>query len=152
MADQDENKKMADDRCGGAMASTRTTVSIEVTPVIEHKKQVICDIIPSSHKKGEKLQLKNGKYRLEFKIVDGTPNDVTFETDDGSDCRAIYFDEDGCPGNKNGNMPVNQVFTAKRKSDSELIVDADVSGEPYAIHYRLNFNNKRYFDPIIIHD
>ena len=152
MADQDGNKKMADDGCGGAMASDRTTVSIDVKPVIEHKKQVICDIMPSSHNKGEKLQLKNGKYRLEFNLVDGTPNDVAFETDNGSHCRAIYFDEDGCPGNNNGNMPADQVFTPKRESDSKLVVEADVSGDPYAVHYRLNFNKNRYFDPIIIHD
>lgn len=151
MADQDGHKKTADDACEETVL--RTAVSIDVQPVIEHKKQVICDVLPATHAKGEKLHLPDGQYRLEFNLVPGTPNGVIFEADGGSGaCRAIFFDEDGCPGNGNGNMPHGQLFAATRISDTKLVVDADVSGAPYAMHYRLNFDNNRYFDPVIIHD
>lgn len=155
MADHDKNKGLASSACGPAMATTsRTNVSIDVTPVLQHKKEVVCDIEPQAgHKKGEKIQLKSGNYTLRFELQPGAPSNVVFEADDNQgNCRAIYFDDDGCPENKNGSMPAGQLYSPRRISDQILEVDANVSGGPYAVHYRLNFNNNRYFDPVIIHD
>jgi len=153
MADDDDQRKMTEGAC--AETATRAPVSISVTPVLEHKKEVICDIAPASgYGRGEKIHLKSGKYKLKFTLRPGTPANVTFEPNDSSgNCRAIYFDDGGCPGNKNGTIPTGQQFTPTRLDDTTLEVDADVSGTPaYAIHYRLNFNDNRYFDPVIIHD
>lgn len=136
------------------MASSRTDVTIRVTPVMQHKREVICDIQPDQGaKKGEKIRLGSGNYTLKFELQPGTPSGIAFKTDDiHGNCRAIYFDEGGCPGNHNGTIPAGQLYEPKRIDDKTLKVQADVSGNPYAIHYRLNFNDNRYCDPIIIHD
>jgi hypothetical protein len=139
----------------GTMAS-RSPVQINVTPLFRQGNEVICDIQPpTANQKGGMIKLSRGNaYALEFTLQPGTPSGLKFRLpNDGSNdgSRAFWCDPTDCPSHTTLDP---QYFNPRLSNgDLTLTVEADPAGmAANAVHYRLNFDNNRYFDPIIIHD
>jgi hypothetical protein len=130
----------------------RKRVEIDVTPQFAHGDTIVCDIEPpSEHHKGGHIRLPKGRsYTLQFNLLPGTPADLHFKPDLNGKCEAFWSQAHECPQTAT-NAP--QYKNARLDGSNRLEVDVDVEegGDPNAIHYRLNFDDGRSFDPIIIH-
>jgi len=133
----------------------RTPVDVDVTPLFIAKgNEIICDIDPPpGYAKGGNIQLeKNSSYTLAFNLrapISGPLAGLGFDIDQAGVCQGFWSDDGGCPTHE-----TNAQYYSKARLDpnnsKRLLVDVDPPGQEYAVHYRLNFNNKGHFDPIII--
>lgn len=132
---------------------SRKRVGIDVTPQFIHGDTIICDVDPpSEHRKGGHIRLPRGEaYTLEFKLLPGSPANLGFKPETGGQCNAFWSDTHQCPQHA---MNAPQYKNPRLSAADRLDVDVDVEhgGEPSAVHYRLNFDDGRSFDPIIIHE
>ena len=131
----------------------RNRVAIDVTPQFVHGHTIICDVDPpSKHHKGGHIRLPRGhSYTLEFKLQPGTPANLHFKPDQDGRCEAFWSDLHECPTHAS-NVPQYENPRLAAPDRIEVDVDVEQGGKPTAVHYRLNFDDGRYFDPIIIHD
>lgn len=142
----------AEDTCDDTDdASVRTLAEITVTPLFRQGHEVICSVDAGGLMKGGNIELPKGKYTLIFKLLDGKPAGLNFEPDDQhGECDAFWSDSIDCPRNA-----TNQDGYTARLCDPRTLsveIDVDQAAPPIAVHYRLNFDNHCYFDPIIIHE
>lgn len=129
---------------------TVSTVSVNVTPLFQTGRQVICDIDPPpGSKKAGMVRLNHGNAcTLEFNLQPGNPSPLAFRTD--SDC--FWWDTDDCPRNNANGCPPPYSNPRVDNGGSTLRIDVAPAPQNSAVHYRFNFDNNRYFDPIIIRD
>jgi hypothetical protein len=131
----------------------RKRVDIDVTPQFAHGHSIICDVDPpSEHRKGGHIRLKKGEpYTLQFDLRSGTPENLHFKPHQDGKCDAYWSDTHECPQRA---MNAPQYKNPRLASADRLQVDVDVENDsdPVAVHYRLNFDDGRSFDPIIIHE
>jgi hypothetical protein len=131
----------------------RTRVEVDVTPQFAHGNAIICDVEPpSQHRKGGHLRLPKGSsYTLQFKLLPGAPADLHFKPEHDGACDAFWSDAHECPQHA---MNARQYKNPRLVDADTLEVDVDVEHHepPTAVHYRLNFDDGRSFDPIIIHE
>lgn len=154
----------ATDEASPAPTTMRSNVPINVTPLFSQKSnEVICAIdAPAANQKGGMINLpRGGSYTLEFTLQPGTspaPQNLRFEQNPsdstGSDgTRAFWCDEYTCPTHSQ----MDCHYTNPRLSNGGMTLEVDVdppkpTDPESAVHYRLNFQPKGHFDPIIIHD
>ena len=126
----------------------RSTVSVDVTPLFQQGNVVACDIGSSAMNGGGIKLDKKKAYTLEFNLKAGTPAGLKFRANkqDGS-CDAFWSDPNDCPRNQTN---VGS-YVPTRTSDSKVTVQVNAPGQDACVYYRLNFENGRYFDPIIVH-
>jgi hypothetical protein len=128
-------------------------VGIDVTPQFVHGDTIICDVDPpSEHHKGGHIRLPRGEtYTLEFRLLPGHPPNLHFKADEQGKCDAFWSDPHKCPQQA---MNAPQYRDPRLNGPNNLVVDVDVEhgGGPVAVHYRLNFDDGRSFDPIVIHE
>lgn len=131
----------------------RKRIEIEVTPQLAQGDSVICDVAaPSEHHKGGHVRLKKGEsYTLQFNLHPGSPTNLHFKPEQGGHCDAFWSDAHQCPQTS---MNAPQYKDPRLNGPDSLEVDVDVEpgGDASAVHYRLNFDDGRSFDPIIIHE
>jgi hypothetical protein len=131
----------------------RKRVEVDLTPQFVHAHTIICDVDPpKEHHKGGHIRLPRGQsYTLAFKLQPGSPANLHFKPDQGGKCDAFWSHPHDCPTHA---MNVPEYEQPRLTAPDRLEVDVNVEhvGEPSAVHYRLNFDDGRYFDPIIIHD
>ena len=132
---------------------SRNRVEVQVTPQFAHGDSVICDVsAPSDHHKGGHLRLKKGQsYTLQFDLRPGSPDDLHFKPEQGGQCDAFWSDAHQCPETAT-NAPQYKDPRLSGPNRLEIDVDVEHGGDPSAVHYRLNFDDGRSFDPIIIHE
>jgi hypothetical protein len=122
------------------------TVQIGVTPLFKQGRQIICEIDPppGNHKGGMLHIGKGNACTLQFDLQAGTPNPLAFDGD------PFWWESDDCPRNQNCPAP----YSNPRVTNKGATLTVDVAAVPTdsAVHYRLNFDNGCYFDPIIIRD
>ena len=134
----------------GARPTPATPVSINVTPLFKQRNMVVCDIDPpANYEKGGNIKLAQGSYTLEFSLLAGTPANLRFRAKPNGDCDGFWSNADDCPTHDMNDPQYSNPRLAN--GGSTLLVDVSPSGQPNAIHYRLNFDNQCNFDPIIIH-
>lgn len=121
-------------------------IQIGVTPLFTQGRQVICKIDPpqGNHKGGMLHIRKRDTGTLRFNLQPGNPNPLAFGRD------PFWWDSDDCPMNQNCPAPYSNPRVTN--NGSTLSVDVAAVPEDSAVHYRLNFDNGCYFDPIIIRD
>ena len=128
-------------------------VDIDVTPQFVHDDAIICDVDPpEEHRKGGHIRLTRGEsYTLGFRLLPGRPPNVRFRRDQEGKCDAFWSDLHNCPQQA---MNAPQYSEPRLSGPDRLEVDVNVEhgSEPAAVHYRLNFDDGRSFDPIIIHE
>lgn len=137
------------DDCGAPII--RTEAGITVTPLFRQGHEVVCSIDAGGYMKGGNIELPKGHYTLTFILADGTPADLNFEPNDvHGDCEAFWSESDDCPKNSTNHLG----YSGHLDDPRTLVVNVDVDpgAPPVAVHYRLNFDNHCYFDPIIIHE
>ena len=131
----------------------RKPVVIDVTPLSQAGGTVNCIIDPPpAHKKNGKIRLDKGEaYTLQFNLRPGNLPTLKFKPDVGGSCDAFWSDASTCPSSS---MNATQYPSQSLQGTKRLDVDVDVEtgGSPLEIHYRLNFDQNRSFDPIIIHE
>ncbi len=129
----------------------RKRVEIEVTPLSESGGTVNCNIDPpSDHKKNGHIRLDKGDtYTLQFNLRPGNIPTLQFKPEVGGSCDAFWSDPEGCPLSSTS---AAQYTNPSLHGAKRLDVDVEASGVPLEIHYRLNFDQGRSFDPIIIHE
>jgi hypothetical protein len=131
----------------------RKRVEIEVTPLSQTGSTVNCNVDPpSDHKKNGHIRLDKGEtYTLQFNLRPGSLPTLQFKPDVGGTCDAFWSDPNLCPPSS---MNAGQYSNPSLHGVKRLDVDVDVEpgGAPLEIHYRLNFDQERSFDPIIIHE
>jgi len=131
----------------------RERVLIDVTPLSESGGTVDCNIDPPpGHKKNGNIRLDKGNaYTLQFNLKPGAIPTLKFKPEAGGSCDAFWSCENTCPLSS---MNVPQYPDQSLHGAKRLDVDVDVEqgGPPLEIHYRLNFDQGRSFDPIIIHE
>jgi hypothetical protein len=131
----------------------RKRVEIQVTPLSQVGATVNCDIDPPpAHKKNGNIRLDKGDtYTLQFNLRPGNIPTLQFKPEVGGSCDAFWSQANICPltSMNDPQYPDQSLQGVKR-----LDVDVDVEhGEgTVEIHYRLNFDQGRSFDPIIIHE
>lgn len=128
--------------------TTRSKVSVNVTPLFQQGNVVACDIMCNAMNGGS-IKLEKAKaYTLEFNLTSGAPAGLKFRANkqDGS-CDAFWSDPNDCPHNQTNAAG----YAATRQGDSLVSVDVNAPGQDACVYYRLNFENGRYFDPVIIH-
>lgn len=132
---------------------SRKPIEIDVTPQFAHGDSVICDVAaPPEHHRGGHVRLKKGQsYTLQFELRPGSPANLHYKPAQNGHCDAFWSDVHQCPQTAR-NAP--QYKDPRLGSPNRLEVDVDVEpgGDPTAVHYRLNFDDGRSFDPIIIHE
>lgn len=130
----------------------RQKVEIDVSPQFVHGDSIICDVdSPTGHLQHGHIRLKNGQtYTVEFRLKEGQPENLAFRADEDGKCEAFWSHEHYCP---QSSMNARQYSNPRLESPNKLQVDVDLGreGDLSAVHYRLNFNDGRNFDPIIIH-
>lgn len=129
----------------------RERVEIDVTPLSQSDSTVNCSIDPPpAHKKNGNIRLdKGGSYTLQFNLRPGNIPTLKFKPEVGGSCDAFWSDGNGCPLSS---MNVPQYPGQSLQGAKRLDVDVEPVGSPAEIHYRLNFDEGRSFDPIIIHE
>ncbi len=131
----------------------RKRVEIVVTPLSQVGTTVNCDIDPPpAHKKNGHIRLDKGDtYTLQFNLRPGNIPTLQFKPEVGGTCDAFWSDPNACPLSA---MSAPQYSNPSLHGAKRLDVDVDVEpgGDPLEIHYRLNFDQQRSFDPIIIHE
>lgn len=138
-----------EERCeADAAPAVRTAAGIIVQPLFKQGHEVVCSIDAGNYMKGGNISLPQGHYTLTFNLIDGEPRDLNFKEDDHQgNCMAFWSSQTDCPNNA-----MNE-YDPRLENGRRLLVDVDVNGAtPQAVHYRLNFDNNCYFDPIIIHE
>lgn len=130
----------------------RKWVDIDVTPVSQVGSTVNCVIDPpSEHKKNGHIRLDKGEtYRLRFTLRDGNLPNLQFKPQVGGSCDAFWSDQNTCPSSAMSAPQYSDASNGPKKL--EVNADVEPGGAPIEIHYRLNFNDGRSFDPIIIHE
>lgn len=125
--------------------SSGPTITINVTPLFQQRNQIICAIEPpQGNAKGGMVRLDKGKAcTLQFVLQPGKPSPLGFDLGNG-----FTWASDDCPGNAAG---ASAPYTVKDNDGTKLTIDVGTANES-AVHYRLNFDNNRFFDPIIIRD
>jgi hypothetical protein len=132
---------------------TRTNVTINVTPLFKQRNEVTCDIDPQQgYMKGGNITLsKAASYTLIFCLQPGNPANLQFQPNQGGTCAAFWTDTANCPTpNAQDGYYVNPRLDPTDPNNTTLLVDVNPPNVDYAVHYRLDFNNGCYFDPIII--
>lgn len=128
-------------------------VDVNVTPQFINGGSIICDVDPPiEHRKGGHIRLPRGdSYILAFRLMPGKPDEIRFKPDQNGKCDAFWSDAQGCPGRA---MNVSSYGEPRLIAPDRLEVEINVEqgSDPAAIHYRLNFDDGRSFDPIIIHE
>jgi hypothetical protein len=131
----------------------RKQVEIDVTPVSQSGNEVNCSIDPPpGHKKNGHIRLDKGEaYVLRFNLRPGIIPNLQFKPLMGGNCDAFWSDPASCPliSTNAGQYSNPRLQNAKKL---EVDVDIEPGGSPSEIHYRLNFDQERSFDPIIIHE
>lgn len=128
--------------------TTRSPVTINVVPLFQQGNVVACDLV-SADMNGGNLKLDKKKaYTLQFNLQAGTPTGLQFRANkqDGS-CDAFWSDPDDCPHNQTNVAG----YAPSRTSGTQLTVNVDAPGQNACVYYRINFENGRYFDPVIVH-
>jgi hypothetical protein len=129
----------------------RTPADIDVKPLFKQGHEVVCSVDGGNFMKGGNIQLPKGQYTLTFNLLDGTPANLNFKPDNSQgECVAFWSDSADCPRNATNDSQYDPWLHSSRTL--KVDVDVDPGAPPEAIHYRLNFDNNCYFDPIIIHE
>lgn len=141
-----------EERCDdGRDAMIRTQAAITVKPLFRQGHEIVCSIDAGGYMQGGNIELPKGHYSLTFNLLEGNPAGLNFEPNDvHGDCEAFWSESNDCPRNS-----TNHAGYSARLSDPRTLtvdVDVDPGAPPEAVHYRLNFDNHCYFDPIIIHE
>ena len=76
---------------------------------------------------------------------------LKFKPEVGGICDAFWSDANDCPLSST-NVPQYPSQSLQGANRLEVDVDVETGGSPMEIHYRLNFDQERSFDPIIIHE
>ena len=128
-------------------------VDVNVTPQFVSGDSIICDVDPPiEHSKGGHIRLPRGEsYALAFKLLPGNPDNLRFKPDQNGKCDAFWSDAQGCP-ERAMNAPQYGDPRLSAPDRLEIEIGVEHSSDPLAIHYRLNFDDGRSFDPIIIHE
>ena len=128
---------------------TRQPIEVHVTPELQQGSTVFCEIdrapgTPGHLVKGGAIKLPpGGQYEINFVLQPGQVPGLQFDAND-----PFCADANNCPvpGDNNAQYSSPRVDPAGTK----LTIDADPSPPRNAVHYRLNFTNGTYCDPIII--
>lgn len=130
------------------MTKGRVAVSVDVTPMLQQGNEIFCEIDPSQGTpgkfvKGGVIKLPaGGQFDLTYNLKAGDIPGLQFDAadpfcSDASTCPA--------PGAQNG-----QYANPRVTAPTTLSVEAAPVPPRNAVHYRLNFSNGTYCDPIII--
>ena len=129
--------------------SSGPPVKVNVTPLFRQGNQVICAIEPQQqgNAKGGMLRLDRGRScTVEFSLLAGSPDPLAFSANG-----AFEWASDDCP---RPGVGASQPYSNPVVTNEGLKLTVSVGDVPEtsAVHYRLNFDNHLYFDPIIIRD
>jgi hypothetical protein len=130
------------------MKTERTGINVYVTPELQQGDAVFCEIdrapgTPGHFVRGGAVKLPaGGQYEINFILQTGQVPGLEFDAND-----PFCSDPNTCPApGQNDGQYTNPRVTAP----TTLTVDADPAPPRNAVHYRLNFSNGTYCDPIII--
>jgi hypothetical protein len=130
------------------MKTARTAIKVYVTPQLQQEDAVFCEInrpsgTPARFLRGGVVKLPpGGHYEINFILREGEVAGLEFDAND-----PFCSDPNTCPA-PGMNDPQ---FTNPRRTEATIVkVNADPVQPKNAVHYRLNFSNGSYCDPIII--